>query len=172
MTGSPHNGLWSRIKKLLGNGEHVSNGAPQLLDRDVFGGAMRRERSRADRAGAPFSLVTVSGLRGEGSGNGQLLRGRLIANLGEILGDMIRCTDIAGWFDEDTVGLILPHTAGKSAWNLVERVQAELERRLKEAVAGNGVSFCVRTYPFDEAAPGARYRQLPLFERRRRFRAE
>ena len=117
-------------------------------------------------------MVIVSGLEGEAGGNGALRRGTVIADLAEILEDMIRCTDIAGWFDEDAVGLILPHTAGKDAWNLVERVQAELERRLEEAVAGNGVAFCVHTYPFDEAAPGTRYRQLPLFERRRRPRAE
>jgi GGDEF domain-containing protein len=172
MTGSPNNSIWSRIKKLLGNGEHGNGEAAQLLDRDVFGMAMRRERSRADRAGTPVSLVTVSGLQSKGNDNDAARREKLIANLGEILGDMIRCTDIAGWFDAGTVGLILPHTAGKDAWNLVERVQAELDRRLKEAVAGNGVSFRVHTYPFQEAAPGTKYRQMPLFDRRRRFRAE
>ena len=172
MTGSPDKSIWSRIKKLLGNGEHRNGEAAQLLERNVFGMAMRRERSRADRAGAPFSLVTVSGLHVNGSDNGSLRRAKLIANLGQILGDMIRCTDIAGWLDTDTMGLILPHTAGKDAWNLVERMQAELERRLKEAAAGNGVYFRVHTYPFQEASPDTKYRHMPLFDRRRRFRAE
>jgi hypothetical protein len=172
MTGTPNNTIWSRIRKLLGNGEHTDGETAPLLDQDVFGMAMRRERSRADRAGAPFSLVTVTGLRDKTSGNGSARRARLVANLGELLDQMIRCTDIAGWFDTDTVGLILPHTAGKDAWNLVERMQAELERRLKKAVGGNGIAFRVHTYPFEEEAPGTRYRQMPLFERRRKSRAE
>ena len=168
MTGSWHSSLWSRIKRILGNGKHGSDGASQMMDRDVFSRAMRRERSRADRAGAPFSLVIVSGLLNGGNGNGALRRGKVTENLGEILTGIVRCTDIVGWYDEDKVGLILPHTSGSEAWNLVERAEAELERRLRAAAAGNGVSFCVHAYPFDEPLRSNGYRQLSLFERRGR----
>ncbi|MHC5034261.1 MAG: hypothetical protein ACYTFZ_04430 [Planctomycetota bacterium] len=139
---------------------------PHLLDRRAFGAAMSRERSRADRSGTPFSLVVFSEPRRSGNGNG-MPQSELMAGLSEALADRIRCTDVAGWFDDDVLAVILPHTTGQEAWNLVERVQARLKGRLKNSEDLDAISYRVHSYPFHEARPQAvSTRQLSLFDGR------
>jgi PleD family two-component response regulator len=139
---------------------------PHLLDRRAFGNAMSRERSRADRSGTPFSLVVCSEPGSSGNGNG-MLQSELMAGLAEALADRIRCTDVAGWFDDDVLAVILPHTTGQEAWNLVERVQARLKGRLRNAEGPDAISYRVHSYPFHSARPqAASTRQLSLFDGR------
>lgn len=56
----------------------------------------------------------------------------------------VRCTDIAGWFDEDRFGVILPHTPGSRAWNLATELKKALEGKEDSK---QGVECMVYVYP-------------------------
>ncbi|MHC4481674.1 MAG: hypothetical protein ACYS1C_12000 [Planctomycetota bacterium] len=89
-----------------------------------------------------------------------------MAQLAEVLVPLIRCTDIAGWFDNEVLGVILPHTAGQEAWNLVRRAREQLDQRLEDAEAAEAISYRVHAYPlYDEPPHRTSCRQLSLFDR-------
>ncbi|MHC4480147.1 MAG: hypothetical protein ACYS1C_04150 [Planctomycetota bacterium] len=163
MADSGHRGLLNGILRRVLAGRNGSNGAPYLLEPEAFGAAIRRERSRADRTREPFSLVVVAtSLNGMRDAAG--LRARLTEELAEIVAQRVRCTDVAGWLDRDSLGLILSATFGEDAWNVVEDVQISLARTFGAPLAARMVSYRVHSYPFDVGAPRARCRQTSLFE--------
>jgi lipopolysaccharide/colanic/teichoic acid biosynthesis glycosyltransferase len=75
----------------------------EVLSSPVFLRCLRYEKLRAERSEAPLS-VTLFGFGEENSGNGQV--SELLASLQE----NTRETDIKGWIDQNTLGLILPDT--------------------------------------------------------------
>ncbi len=120
-------GLLNRVVAQTGTHE-------TLLSKLHFQAALRRERLRADRCLSTFSLLTI-GL-GEGSAHDKALAGVV-----EVLESRVRESDIAGWFADGVIGIILPETASAGAWQLADDLQASLERRQVS------VSFEVYAYP-------------------------
>ncbi|MGD9644900.1 MAG: sugar transferase [Pirellulales bacterium] len=86
-----------------------------LNDQPRFETLLARERMRADRSGATFSVVIIS-LR---TSAGHRLD---LAHLARVLRDRLRFTDEAGHLGEERVGLFLPDTPTGGAWKVAEDV--------------------------------------------------
>lgn len=74
---------------------------------------LARERARADRSGAPFSLVTFTP-RDPQTGRDTL------AHLASYLRHRLRCTDDVGWIDDCRIGAVLPDTPASGAWKVAD----------------------------------------------------
>jgi len=110
-----------------------------------FAWILERERSRADRTGIGFSLITFRP-RSEAKGRATL------AQLVRILRQRLRCTDDLGWHAEDELGAALAHTDPDGAWTVVQDVCSQLP-------AGGEWPVCrVYYYPYqrDFEAPRGR----------------
>ncbi|MCC6785752.1 MAG: sugar transferase [Planctomycetes bacterium] len=81
----------------------------EILNRERFVAAMRRERDLADRHGLGASVVLVQ-LPTE--------RRDLAAEVFRYLERRMRDTDTMGWFDESTPGVLLPCTDSAGAWSV------------------------------------------------------
>lgn len=103
---------------------------------------LERERARADRSGDKFSLVVFE-FGNSGEGNGSSLP---VEHLTRILFKRVRMTDTVGWFDETSIGTVLPGTTGEGAWKFADDV------RKKASALASQFSYRVYTYPLEEAA--------------------
>jgi lipopolysaccharide/colanic/teichoic acid biosynthesis glycosyltransferase len=104
--------------------------------RDAFLQHVRRERLRADRSGAPLSIVIFS--FGQQWENAEQVQGQAHA-LFNFLSAHIRETDILGYAGQDRIGLLLTETDAKGL--------AANVAKLKEAMATMPVSIVGETYP-------------------------
>ena len=104
-----------------------------------FDWSSRRERARADRSGDKFSLVVFEFGNTDGR-NGPSLS---VEHLTRILFRRIRITDTVGWFDDKSIGTILPGTTGEGAWKFADDI-----RRKASAIASH-YSYRVYTYPME-----------------------
>src|SRR5947209_12468167 len=76
---------------------------------------LERERARADRTGERLSVITFAAASREAD--------RVTtAWLAKILAGRLRSTDDAGWLDDRQVCAVLPGTAPRGAWKVVEDV--------------------------------------------------
>jgi lipopolysaccharide/colanic/teichoic acid biosynthesis glycosyltransferase len=82
-----------------------------LYDRERFETLLARERMRADRSGATFSVVIIS-LR---TSAGHRLD---LVHLARVLRDRLRFTDEAGHLGEERIGVFLPDTPSDGAWKV------------------------------------------------------
>lgn len=106
-----------------------------ILHQSEFLNRLRIEKRRADRSKLPLSIVLFS------IGNGALYDHQRVQDLMNLLHKNTRDTDIKGWVDHDTVGLILPDTNEQGVQCCVEKV-----------LNGNGNiphSVTTGTYPDD-----------------------
>jgi hypothetical protein len=104
-----------------------------LLDPVEFGAALARERSRADRAGSCFALLTLS------VPAGQLQPADMYA-ISEIFRQR-RATDLFGRTQDGRIGIVLPDTS---------HAQAEVVAAfLSHALGPQGISFphSISVYP-------------------------
>jgi lipopolysaccharide/colanic/teichoic acid biosynthesis glycosyltransferase len=118
----------------------------KLLRRGAFNGIhspeefrlmLERERARADRSGSKFSLVVFDFGNTDG-GSGSSLS---VEHLTRILFQRIRITDTVGWFDDKSIGTVLPGTTGEGAWKFVD----DVSRRVTPTP--NHLDFKIYTYP-------------------------
>ena len=117
--------LRSSDRAALTDGLYSSKQFLDLLD---------RERGRADRNSHGFSLV-IFDLDSEKTD-------KQIRALAKMLHRRMRATDIAGWVDEQRVGILLPETYNEGARTFAEHISQELvENRMPS------LSYTVRTYP-------------------------
>jgi hypothetical protein len=154
MMNSGKSSFWRCLRRLFGRKNGHASSETALLSEQAFQQAMRRERSRADRAGFPFSLIVLSGLPAPGGTNGSDKRACLVRAIDSVLAGRIRCTDIAGWLDESRLGVILAHTPGQEAWNVVEDVQRKLPAELEDEGLSGRLDYRVHTYPEDQEVEG------------------
>lgn len=106
--------------------------------REAFLQHVRRERLRADRSGAPLSIVIFS--FGDPSENAEQVQAQAQAQaLVNFLSAQIRETDILGYAGPDRVGLLLTETDAKGL--------AANVAKLSEATASMSVSIVGETYP-------------------------
>ncbi len=113
------------VKKEQRNGMETKG----FLSRDDFADQLIKERARADRAGASFTLLafdveTPPGLNG---------KAEAMEILASILVKRARLTDTKGWFG-NRLGIILPNTGTENANNVVQPIQ---ELFKKTAVANS-----------------------------------
>lgn len=87
-----------------------------LLTRHQFIAALRNEKRRADRSKLPLSVVLFK-LNGKGGGNGKEA-GKLL----ELIHQHTRETDIKGWVDDHTLGLLLPVTNEDGANRYIRKI--------------------------------------------------
>jgi lipopolysaccharide/colanic/teichoic acid biosynthesis glycosyltransferase len=126
------------FNKLFGRPGQAFNG---IHSPEEFRLILERERARADRSGDKFSLV-VFDFGNTNNGNGPSLA---VEHLTRILYKRVRLTDTVGWFDETSIGTVLPGTMGEGAWKFADDVR-------KKAVAiASQFSYRVYTYPMEGA---------------------
>ena len=141
-------GLLSTIfNRLLGRSVQAFNG---IHSPEEFRLILERERARADRSGDKFSLV-VFDFGSMESPNGSSLA---VEHLARVLFRRIRITDTVGWFDETSIGTVLPGTTGQGALKFADDV------RKKVHTVASQFSYRVYTYPV-EGTPD----QRGLFDR-------
>ncbi len=128
--------------------------AAQLLPRSYFLEQLYLEKRRSDRTNSPltFVLFQLAGSSGAEIGNHLLFL--------EFIQQNIRETDSLGYVNEDTIGLLLPHTGLNGAQKLVKKVT--------DGCADLRLSVRFATYPdqlFDEFsdATGEPLDLCPLF---------
>jgi lipopolysaccharide/colanic/teichoic acid biosynthesis glycosyltransferase len=124
------------LNKVFGGAVQAFNG---IYSPNEFRLVLERERARADRSGDKFSLV-VFDFGNKKDGNGSSLT---VEHLTRILFKRIRLTDTVGWFDERSIGTVLPGTPGEGAWTFINdicKMSAEIASTL---------AITVYTYPSD-----------------------
>ena len=151
-----------RFLRLFNNGRDAEEEIPGVVPRQEFRRALERERSRADRTGSPLSLVVIWDTSGLGRRATSAKRNPMLPSLARILIKRVRCTDIIGWFEEGKLGVVLPHTPGKEAWNLADDVDSASKKSLGDEDL-NSISYRVHTYPFGEQPQAPNCHQVPLF---------
>lgn len=82
----------------------------ELYSQDEFHAILTREKARADRNGHGFSLVTI-----EVSGKEDA------SSLIKYFQNKIRSSDEIGWFDHNTLGILLYNTSANGAWQFVNK---------------------------------------------------
>ncbi|MCA9118924.1 MAG: hypothetical protein H6822_16555 [Planctomycetaceae bacterium] len=105
-----------------------------LLDPDEFEAMLKRERSRADRAGSVFSVLTLSVSPTQ-------LQPADLQSIAETFRKRRRATDLTGRTPDGRIGIVLPDTT---------REQAEvLAASLSETLSDKGISFShsISLYP-------------------------
>lgn len=105
-----------------------------LLDPHEFDAMLARERSRADRAGSRFSVLTLSM-------SAEQLQLADLNTIAEVFRKRRRATDLTGRTQDGRIGIVLPDTT---------REQAEiLAASLRETLGGMGISFSheIKVYP-------------------------
>lgn len=127
------------FNRLLGRTVQGFNG---IHSPEEFRLVLERERARADRGGNKFSLV-VFDFGNTNGGNGSSLS---VEHLTRILFRRIRITDTVGWFDEKSIGTVLPGTAGAGAWKFADNV------RKKTSAIASHYTYRVYTYPVEGTA--------------------
>jgi lipopolysaccharide/colanic/teichoic acid biosynthesis glycosyltransferase len=106
-----------------------------------FRALVEYERLRADRNGSSFALLRLTPL-------GARARDRKAQHLADILDGRLRLTDEFGWWDADSIGVLLTDTGAAGAWNVVDDVCA--------IVDGQMVLSCqVSVYPGERPANGS-----------------
>lgn len=148
---SPRN-WWNRLLTLALPGRLMTEEIPDLLDPEAFSKALHREWSRGQRVGLPLALVVIQETVSDPSDIEQIVRApeEGILNLfARTLHGRIRCTDLLGWQGPGKLGLILPHTTGTMAWQLVSGLYPRIQRELAGADPKEMVEVKVYAYPDD-----------------------
>lgn len=115
----------------------------------VFKAILKRERAVAERNS---HYITVLAFYSPGDRIG-LNDARI---LGGIFADRLRATDLIGWMDVRTIGVILPHTRVKDASLVAEQICSKMASRAVK------LDYKFYLYPHDECGKWDKQRELPL----------
>jgi oligoribonuclease NrnB/cAMP/cGMP phosphodiesterase (DHH superfamily) len=94
----------------------TQNSADCFYSKEEFHSILVREKARADRNGHGFSLVAI-----------QVTRNEDISSVVKYLQKKIRAADEIGWFDHNTLGVLLYNTSANGAWQFVNKNRTETE---------------------------------------------
>jgi lipopolysaccharide/colanic/teichoic acid biosynthesis glycosyltransferase len=97
---------------------HPVSTTDHVLNEILFRGALVRERKRSDRSGQPLALVLVTA------------KGVSARALTAAVASANRATDVLGWFDDHTLGVIMPEVRGSDA-----ELANDLHTRYRRAIA-------------------------------------
>lgn len=115
-----------------------------ILSAVQFGKILQRERSRSDRSGLFFSVLSIV-LDARTGKVGDLPLPELL----DFLERRVRTTDTVGWLDSDHIGVLLPDTPESGAWKLAEDVCRQVSATIP------GLICQVYTYPAPQNANGS-----------------
>jgi hypothetical protein len=88
---------------------------------EQFRAILAKERARSDRNGHGFSVAIFRVGKDRVAGSGQ--------TLGSILRDKMRNTDEVGWFNKDSIGVLLYNTGKSGAWEFVKNVRFLIDQQ-------------------------------------------
>jgi lipopolysaccharide/colanic/teichoic acid biosynthesis glycosyltransferase len=114
-----------------------------------FRGILKRERAVAERNSHHVTVLAFYS-------HGDRIRLKAARILGGVFADRLRVTDLIGWMDIRTIGVILPHTCVKDASLLAEQICSKMASR------GVTLDYKFYLYPHDECGKWDKQRELPL----------
>jgi diguanylate cyclase (GGDEF)-like protein/PAS domain S-box-containing protein len=125
----------------------TTDGLTGLLNQRAFGERLAEEFRRARRYGEPLSLILldVDHFKTYNDSFGHLAGNAALKRLAEVLREHARETDLVARFGGEEFTLILPHTVGKEAVALAERLRSALEETVWNAQYPITASFGVCT---------------------------
>ncbi len=116
---------------------------PGVLTQSELRLIVERERARADRTQSSLSLVLIELHDAQ-------LRTSLPMHFPVSIARRLRCTDAVGWFDSETLGLLLPDTHEAGAASLSNELRQTL------GTATSGANWRILSYPEDAPASTGR----------------
>ena len=105
---------WITQPRKSANGPHA-NTINIIQSQESFHASIIRERQRVDRNRHTLSLLLFTI-------NKQNTNGGMAQQLAHLLTGRIRSTDVAGWFDNKQIGVILPYTYAEGAYKLADEI--------------------------------------------------
>lgn len=114
-------------------GDEAAPETAAILTPEAFHRALHREWARGQRIGHPLALILIA--PPTNARDGQALKA-----LAQALCGRLRCTDLVGWREGGQLGLLLPHTSGRAAWELVDSLRARLSESPAETAAETAAS--------------------------------
>jgi len=120
-----------------------------------------REIKRCKRHGIPLSLIflDLDGFKGINDQHGHLAGSRTLTEVGGILAEAVRESDILARYGGDEFVVVLPETPASGALVIAERIRKSIEQRcfLKELglAARISASFGIASYPDHALTPRA-----------------
>ena len=116
---------------------------------EVFKAILRHERAVAERNSHFIAVLAFYAVEGRiGTSTAQVL--------GRVFDDRLRDTDVAGWLDSKTIGVMLPHTHVKNATLVAEQICHRM------AASGVKLDYKFYLYPHDECGKTNSERELPF----------
>ncbi len=117
--------LYSRIKT-----KADFDGLTRVYNRTFFDEQLRKEVMRHKRYEQPLSLIILDldHFKQVNDQYGHLMGDAVLKEVGAILQDSIRGTDIAARYGGEEFALVLPQTAQDQAWTLAERIRRRIDR--------------------------------------------
>ena len=106
------------------------------IGRECFFKQLRHEKHRAQRSGSALSLLLLSQIKTNGEKSAVSINGLL-----KIVRSKMRETDMVGYFDQHTLGLLLPYTDNIGAKNLSQKIMGSF--------SCPKLSVIIATYPDD-----------------------
>jgi lipopolysaccharide/colanic/teichoic acid biosynthesis glycosyltransferase len=115
---------------------------------EVFKAILAHERAVAERNGHAFSVLAFSGKDHDVTADSARI-------LGGVLAERLRTTDVTGWMNTSTIGVLMPHTRFRDASSVAEHICR------KALESGAQFEFRVYLYPHEEYGKGGQS-ELPL----------
>lgn len=120
-----------------------------IMSEAVFAGILRQQRAVAERNRHFITMLAFNAEEGH-------FGVRMAHLLGQILADRLRATDVAGWLDRRTIGILFPHTRVKDATLVAEHICQKMSAR------GIKLDYKCYLYPQDECGTSGSQRELPV----------
>lgn len=115
----------------------------------IFKAILKRERAIAERNSHFVTVLAFYSLK-------ERISAETARKLGAILAERLRATDLAGWINSRTIGIILPNTRAKEASLVAEQICRKM------AAYGVGLDYKLYLYPHDECGRWDKEREMPL----------
>ena len=131
------------LKALNGSSKNAKAAAQSVLDHTTFAELVRYERERSDRGGAPFSMLHIAVI----GGNGHTEKLELAA--ASQLSQSLRMIDRIGILDNNRISVLLPETDQEGAALVAEKLKKRLAALSDPDVSLRILKVC--TYPADRS---------------------
>ena len=131
------------FKALNGSAKNAKAAAQNVLDHTTFAELVRYERERSDRGGAPFSMLYVAVIGGNGHTE------KLELSAASQLSQSLRMIDRIGILDNHCISVLLPDTDQEGAAAVAEKLKKILAALSDPDVSLRILKVC--TYPVDRS---------------------
>lgn len=119
-----------------------------IQSQDVFAAILTHERAVADRDSNYFSLLAFNTTRNHLSHDS-------LHALGKVFADRLRTSDLAGWLDSTTIGVLLPYTRFKDATTVARHICHRM------TLHGTDLAYKIYLYPLDRKNDPSVQQDLP-----------